>query len=55
MTIVTVSEADKAAHKQLMQNVVLVEWGKRCGKACAAEWNKTVGPVIGLQIPLDKL
>ncbi len=55
MTIVTVSEADKAAHKTLMQNVVLVEWGKRCGKACADEWNKTVGPVIGLQIPLDKL
>jgi TRAP-type C4-dicarboxylate transport system substrate-binding protein len=55
MTIATVSDADKAAHKELMQNVVLVEWGKRCGKACAEEWNNTVGPVIGLQIPLDKL
>ena len=55
MTIVTVSEADKQAHKKLMQEVVLVEWGKRCGKACAKEWNETVGPVIGLKIPLDKL
>jgi len=55
MTIVTVSEADKQAHKKLMQDVVLVEWGKRCGKACAEEWNQTVGPVVDLKIPLDKL
>jgi hypothetical protein len=34
---------------------VLLEWGKRCGKDCAAEWNDTVGQVVGLQIPLDKL
>jgi hypothetical protein len=50
-----VSDADKETHKQLMQDVVLLEWGKRCGKDCAAEWNNTVGQVVGLQIPLDKL
>ncbi len=55
MTIVEVSASDKAKHKTLMQDVVLVQWGKRCGKACAKEWNELVGPVIGLEIPLDKL
>ena len=55
MTIVEVTEADQVVHKDLMENVVLVEWGKRCGRDCAAEWNDTIGPVVGLQIPLDKL
>jgi len=52
---VPVSDADKALHKKLMEEVVLVKWGKRCGKACAQEWNETVGKVVGLSIPLDKL
>ncbi len=55
MTPVEVSDADKETHKGLMQDVVLVEWAKRCGKDCAAEWNETVGLVVGLEIPLDKL
>jgi TRAP-type transport system periplasmic protein len=55
MTLVPISEADKAKHEELMQETVLLEWGKRCGKDCAAEWNDTVGKVVGLQIPLDQL
>ncbi len=55
MTIVPIKQGDKALHKELMENVVLVEWGKRCGKQCAAEWNDTVGKVAGMQIPLEKL
>lgn len=55
MTLVEVSAADREKHKAMMQDVVLVEWGKRCGKDCAAEWNDTVGQVVGLEIPLDKL
>jgi len=55
MTIVEVSDADREVHKGLMENVVLVEWGKRCGSECAAEWNETIGQVTGLRIPLDKL
>ena len=55
MTIVEVSDADREVHKGLMEDVVLVEWGKRCGRDCAAEWNDTIGEVVGLQIPLDKL
>ena len=55
MTLVPISEADKERHEELMQETVLVEWAKRCGKDCAAEWNDTVGQVVGLQIPLDQL
>jgi TRAP-type C4-dicarboxylate transport system substrate-binding protein len=55
MNLVPVSDEDKEKHKQLMQEVVLVEWGKRCGRDCAQEWNETVGQLVGLEIPLDKL
>jgi TRAP-type transport system periplasmic protein len=55
MTAVPVSDADREKHKELMQEVVLLEWGRRCGEDCAAEWNDTVGQAVGLQIPLDKL
>ena len=52
---VPVSDADKALHKKLMTEVVLVAWGKRAGKAYAKEWNETVGKIVGMSIPLDKL
>jgi TRAP-type C4-dicarboxylate transport system substrate-binding protein len=55
MTLVPISEADKQKHAQMMQDVVLVEWARRCGKECATEWNETVGQAVGLEIPLDKV
>lgn len=55
MTLVEISDADQERKKQLLQDVVLLEWGKRCGKECAQKWNETVGKVVGLEIPLDKL
>lgn len=55
MTIVPVSDPDKELHKKLMQDIVLVNWGKRCGKDCAAEWNDMIGKVVGMEIPLGKL
>jgi len=55
MTLVKITDADQELKKQLLQDVVLVKWGQRCGKECAAKWNETVGKVVGLQIPLDKL
>jgi TRAP-type transport system periplasmic protein len=55
MTLVPISGADKEKHAQMMQDVVLVEWARRCGKECAAEWNETVGEAVGLEIPLDKV
>lgn len=55
MTLVPVTEEDKAKHEQLMQDVVLVEWAKRCGRDCAERWNELVGPVVGLEIALDQI
>jgi TRAP-type transport system periplasmic protein len=55
MTLVEITEEDRERHKELMESVVLAEWGKRCGRDCAEEWNQTVGPVVGLEIPLDQL
>lgn len=55
MTIVPISDSDKALHKEVMESLVLLNWGKRCGKACAKEWNETAGKVVGMTIPLDKL
>lgn len=55
MTIAPVKDADKGLHKELMENVVLVEWGKRCGKDCVVEWNNTIGKVVGMAIPIDKI
>lgn len=55
MTKAPVSEADREQHRELMQDVVLLAWGKRCGRDCAEKWNETVGKVVDLQIPLDKI
>jgi TRAP-type C4-dicarboxylate transport system substrate-binding protein len=55
LTLVELSDADKKRRAEIVQDVVLVKWGKRCGKECAAHWNETVGKVVGLTIPLDKL
>jgi TRAP-type C4-dicarboxylate transport system substrate-binding protein len=55
MELVAISPEDEALKKKLVQDVVLVRWGKRCGKPCAEKWNETVGKVVGLQIPLEKL
>jgi TRAP-type transport system periplasmic protein len=55
LTEVPVTEQDKVRHREIMENVVLPEWAKRAGKNYATKWNETVGKVVGLQIPLDKL
>jgi TRAP-type transport system periplasmic protein len=55
MTLVPLSDADKHRRAEVVQDVVLVKWGKRCGKACADQWNRTVGKTVGLTIPLDKI
>ena len=55
LTEVPVSEKDAATHRDIMQNVVLIEWAKRAGEQHAEKWNETVGKVVDLTIPLDKL
>jgi TRAP-type C4-dicarboxylate transport system substrate-binding protein len=55
LTLVELSDADEKRRAEVVQDVVLVKWGQRCGEDCARKWNETVGKVVGLQIPLDKL
>ena len=55
LTKVEVSDSDRSLHQSVMQEVVLIEWAKRAGKEYAQEWNDTVGKVVGLTIPVDKL
>jgi len=48
MIPITPSAADQAMLKDIAQNVVLKRWAKRCGKACADEWNATIGKIVGM-------
>jgi len=48
-TIVPVKPEEMEAHKKLVEGAVLAGWAKRCGAACATEWNDTVGKALGLK------
>lgn len=55
MELVPVTDDDRALLRKISQDVVLVQWAKRCGKACAERWNDTVGKAVGLSIPMDRI
>ena len=48
LKLVAPSEADRAAVKKALNDVVLSEWAKRCGADCAAKWTEAVGKRYGL-------
>ncbi len=48
MTLVEPSEDDIATRDRLATEVVLARWAERCGAECAANWNDTVGSILGL-------
>ena len=48
MTLVEPSEADLKARDSIATEVVLARWAERCVADCAANWNETVGPILGL-------
>ncbi|WP_137176745.1 TRAP transporter substrate-binding protein [Roseomonas sp. AR75] len=53
MTLVQVSEADKARLRRIAEEVILAEWGQRCARGypnCAQVWNDTVGRARGMAI-----
>jgi hypothetical protein len=54
MTPVVQSAEDEAMLKDIVQNYVLKRFAERCGKACAEEWNATMGDIAGLQAPLPE-
>ncbi|MEL6598331.1 MAG: TRAP transporter substrate-binding protein [Pseudomonadota bacterium] len=53
MTLVEPTDADIAARDDIATNVVLARWAERCGAECAANWNETVGPILGLTAPVE--
>lgn len=50
--IVPVKPSEMETHKKLVEGAVLAGWAKRCGSACAKEWNETVGATLGLKAPM---
>ena len=48
MTLVEPTAADLALRDTIATDVVLARWAERCGADCAANWNETVGPILGL-------
>lgn len=53
MTLVAPSETDLAIRDQIAKDVILPRWTQRCGPECAANWNRTVGKVIGLRAEIN--
>ena len=49
MTLVEPSSDDLTARDKIATDVVLARWAERCGADCAANWNETVGPILGLK------
>ena len=43
------SADDLKARDKIAEDVVLARWAERCGKECADDWNKVVGPILGLK------
>ena len=41
-------QADLTARDKIATDVVLARWAERCGEECAANWNDTVGKILGL-------
>lgn len=50
--IVPVKPSEMDVRKKLLEGAVLAGWAKRCGSACAKEWNETVGRVVDLKAPM---
>lgn len=53
MTLVPVTQDAMAEHGRILREHVVANWAKRCGKACAEEWNQTVGRAIGITAPVN--
>jgi len=48
MTLVPVTDADRALLDKITHEVILPKWADRCGADCVAEFNQTIGPIIGM-------
>jgi len=51
MTLVASSVADEQRSRAVFATAVLPAWLQRCGASCAAAWNRTIAPVVGVEAP----
>ncbi|MFZ5549757.1 MAG: TRAP transporter substrate-binding protein [Pseudomonadota bacterium] len=49
MTAVAPQPPDERRRREVLAGSVLPRWVQRCGSACAAAWNQTIGPVGGTE------
>lgn len=49
MQLTEPSKADLAIRDRLAEQVILPRWAARCGPECAANWNRSVGKLLGLR------
>ena len=49
MKLVEPTEQDLAVRDKVANDVILARWAERCGADCAANWNATVGSILGLE------
>ncbi|MGO1117554.1 TRAP transporter substrate-binding protein [Rhodovibrionaceae bacterium A322] len=49
MTLVEPTAEDLALRDKIATDVILARWADRCGEDCAANWNDTVGSLLGMK------
>lgn len=50
MTLVPATDADMALMAEAAKSAVLPAYKERCGEACTAAWNETIGAAMGFEI-----
>lgn len=53
MTLVEPTKSDLVVRNNVAVDVILPRWAERCGPECAANWNRTVGKILGLRAEVD--
>ena len=48
MKLVEPSAEDLKKQQKIAQDVIVANWTERCSAECVADWNKIVGPIVGV-------
>jgi TRAP-type C4-dicarboxylate transport system substrate-binding protein len=48
MTLVPVTDADRALLKKTLNETVVPKWAARCQGDCVAKWNDSIGKIVGV-------
>lgn len=53
MTLVSVTDEDYKLLDKITRDVILPKWAERCGKDCVDEFNRTIGPIVGMTVEVN--